>query len=88
MFNAATAHIIHAFLGFTSTRLGSEVSCPRTLPRKNPEDLVRLELRTPVLRVKHLTTESRGTLLEIENCGKGQFMSESTCRMCLGEGRK
>ena len=31
----ATAHIIHAFLGFTSTRLGSEVSCPRTLPRKN-----------------------------------------------------
>ena len=25
------------FPGFTSTRLGSEVSCPRTLPRKNPE---------------------------------------------------
>ena len=58
----ATAHIIHAFLGFTSTRLGSEVSCPRTLPRKNPEDLVRLEPRTPGLRVKHLTTEPRGTL--------------------------
>ena len=49
-------------LGFTSTRLGSEVSCPRTLPRKNPEDLVRLEPRTPGLRVKHLTTEQRGTL--------------------------
>ena len=30
----ATIHIIHAFLGFTSTRLGSEVSCPRTLPKK------------------------------------------------------
>ena len=55
------AHIIHAFLGFTSTRLGSEVSCPRTLPRKNPEDLVRLETRTPGLRVRHLTTDPRGT---------------------------
>ena len=58
----ATAHIIHAFLGFSSTRLGSEVSCPRTLPRKNPEDLVRLEPRTPELRVKHLTTEPRWIL--------------------------
>ena len=29
-----------SFLGFISTRLGSEVSCPRTLPRKNPEDPV------------------------------------------------
>ena len=34
----ATAHIIHASLGFTSTRLGSEVSCPRTLPRKKPRE--------------------------------------------------
>ena len=50
-----------SFLGFTSTRLGSEVSCPRTLPWKNPEDPVRLEPRTPGLRVKHFTTESRGT---------------------------
>ena len=57
----ATAHIIHDFLGFTSTRLGSEVSCPRTLPRKNPEDPVRVEPRTPGLQVKHLTTEPRGT---------------------------
>ena len=57
----ATAHIIHAFLGFTGTRLGSEVSCPRTLPRKNPEDPVRLEPRTPGLRVKHFTTVPRGT---------------------------
>ena len=58
----ATAHIIHAFVGFTSTRLGSEVSCPRTLPRKNPEDPVRFEPRTPGLRVKHFTTEPRRTL--------------------------
>ena len=59
----AIAHIIHAFLAFTSTRLCSVVSCPRTLPRKKPsEDLVRLEPRTPGLRVKHLTIEPRGTL--------------------------
>ena len=32
-----------------------------TLPRKTPYDLVRLEPMTPVLRVKHLTTEPRGT---------------------------
>ena len=32
---------------------GSEVSSPRTLPRKNPEDPVRLEPRSPGLRVKH-----------------------------------
>ena len=51
-----------ALLGSTSTRLGSEVSCPRTLPRINPEDPVRLEPRTPGLRVKHFTTEPRGTL--------------------------
>ena len=53
-----------SFLGFTSTRLGSEVSCPRTLRRKNPDDPVRLEPRTPGLRVKHFTTEPRGTLSE------------------------
>ena len=40
---------------------GSEVSCPRTLPRKNPEDPVRFEPRTPGLRVKHFTTEPRRT---------------------------
>ena len=39
----------------------SEVSCPRTLPRKNPEDPVRLEPRTPELQVKHFTTEPRRT---------------------------
>ena len=40
---------------------GSEVSCPRTLPRKNTEDPVRLEPRTPASRVKHFTTEPRRT---------------------------
>ena len=59
----ATVHIIHALLGLTSTRLGSEVSCPKTLPRKNPEDPVWLEPRTPGLRVKHFTTGPHGTLV-------------------------
>ena len=45
---------------------GSEVSCPRTLPRKNPEDLVRLEPRNPGLRVEHLATEPCGTLLNFK----------------------
>ena len=36
---------------------GSEVSCPRILPRKNPEDTVRLETRIPGLRFKHSTSE-------------------------------
>ena len=38
-----------SFLGFTSTSLGSELSSPRTLPRKNPEDPVRLKPGTPGL---------------------------------------
>ena len=50
-----------SFLGLNSTRLGSEVSCLRTLPQKNTEDPVRLEPRTPALRVKLFTTEPRGT---------------------------
>ena len=33
----------------------------RTLPRKNLEDTVRLEPRTPGLQVKHFTTEPRKT---------------------------
>ena len=49
-----------SYLGFTSTRLGSEVSCPRTLPRKTPEHPVWLEPRTPGLRVKHFTSEPGG----------------------------
>ena len=49
------------FLGFTSTTLGSEVSCPRTLTRKNPKDPVWLEPRTYGWRVKHFTTEPCGT---------------------------
>ena len=55
-----------SFLGFTSTRLGSEMTCRRTLPRKNPEDPVRLESRTPGLQVKHFTTESRGIQQNME----------------------
>ena len=61
-----------SYLGFTSTRPGSEVTCPGTLPRKNPEDLVRREPRTPGLQVKHFTTGPRGTLCKHEylhDCG-------------------
>ena len=49
----------YSCLSWVSPGLGwdSEVSCPKTLPRKNPEDPVRLEPRTPGLRVKHFTTE-------------------------------
>ena len=50
-----------SFLSLTSTRLGLRVSCRRTLPRKNPEDPVRLEPETPGLRVKHFTTDPRRT---------------------------
>ena len=74
-----TAHIIHAFLGFTSTRLGSEVSHPGTLPRKNPEDLVRLEPRIPGLRVKHFTTEPRGTLSPWWNSTQGHSLKPDFC---------
>ena len=52
-----------SFLSFTSTKLGSEVSCPRTIPRKNPEDPVQLEPRSLGSRVKHCTTEPRETLI-------------------------
>ena len=36
---------------------GSGVSYPKTLQRKNPEDPVGLEPRTPELQVKHLISE-------------------------------
>ena len=67
-----------SFLGYTSPRLGSEVSCPMTLHKKNPEDPVRLEPRTPGWRVKHFTTEPRGTLATLakvsleSTVGKGE----------------
>ena len=48
---------------------GSEVSYPRTLPRKNPEDPVWLEPRTPGLRVKHFTTEPRRSPFWEEDLG-------------------
>ena len=56
---------------------GSEVSWPRTLPRKNPADPVRLEPRTPGLRVKqtfyHWATHDPETILK-----KGQKCSKQT----------
>ena len=52
---------------------GSEVSCPRTLPRKNPEDPVRLEPRTPGLRVKHPTTEPRRTPSKLKDLADNNF---------------
>ena len=80
-----------SFLGFTSTRLGSEESRPRTLPRKKPEDPVRFKPRDPGLRVKHFTTEPRRTLfIALGNiarnnkiaCNK-QFPSFSQCFFTL-----
>ena len=59
-------------------RWGSEVSCPRTLPRKNPEDPVRLEPRTPGLRVKHFTTEPRRTPPSNEKHGLSGKMATRT----------
>ena len=58
----ATTHIIHC-LSWISPVLGwgFELSCPRTHPRKFPEDPLGLEPRTPGLRVKHFTTVPRGT---------------------------
>ena len=58
---------------------GSEVSYLRTLPQKNPEDPVRLEPRTPGLRVKHFTFEQSTFSLEeskIYRLGKGQLSWE------------
>ena len=57
---------------------GSEVSCPRILPRKNPEDPVRLEPRTPGLQVEHFTTEPRGTILNLPD-PVAQSVSYKTC---------
>ena len=41
---------------------------------KNPEDLVRLEPRTPGLRVKHFTTEPCGTLMGERNTVVSDYM--------------
>ena len=48
-----------SFLGFTSTRLGSEVSCPRTLLQKKPEDPVQLKPRTPGLLTVQVNNEDK-----------------------------
>ena len=56
--------LLMSFLGLTSTRLGSEVSCPRTLPRKKKKKTRgsgAAGTQDPGLRVKHFTTEPRGT---------------------------
>ena len=59
-------------LCFTITSLGSEVSCPRTPPMKNPGDPVWFEPGASRLRVTHFTTEPRGTavILVEETPGK------------------
>ena len=79
-----------SFLGFTSTRLGSEAFCPRTLPRKNPEDPVGLQPRTTELRVKHFTTEPRWTLklVEIESICREQDKCSLKTELLSGIGRK
>ena len=59
---------------------GFEASCPRTLPRKNPEDPVPLEPRTPGLRVKHFTTEPRKTPI-IKKESAYDEMVENTVRI-------
>ena len=63
-----TAHIIHVFPGFhlTSTRLAAlKCLAKGHSHEKNPEDPVRLESRTPGLRVKQRTTEPRGTFNQV-----------------------
>ena len=58
---------------------GSEVSCSRILPRKNPEDPVPLEPRTPGLRVKHFTTEPRRTPILIQVTGDTGLLDREKC---------
>ena len=62
----ATAQIIHVFPVLHQYQAGlSSVSPEDTRGHsheKNPEDPVRLEPRTPGLRVRHFTTEPSGTL--------------------------
>ena len=82
-----------SFLGSPVLGWGTEVSCPRTFPRKNCEDPVRLEPRTPGLRFKHFTTELRAfivsgvKLLEtkhVELC-KGLTLAEKSFRQHFQE---
>ena len=54
------------FLGFTSTRLGLWNVSSKDTPTKSPEDPVRLEPRTPGLRVKHVTAEPLRTPQQVE----------------------
>ena len=68
-----------SFLGFTSTRLGSEVSCLRTLPRKKErknktktqtKDLVRLEPRIPTSRALYHRATQDHWLIRIHEVSK------------------
>ena len=54
-----------SFLGFISTRLGLWSVLLKDTPTKNPKDPMRLDPRTPELRVKHFTTNPRRTLINI-----------------------
>ena len=56
-------------LGWALKCLAKGNSC-----EKNPEGTVRLEPRTPGLRVKHFTTETRGTLLNYFRCNTVEFL--------------
>ena len=60
----ATAHIISPVLGWALKCFAQGHT-----REKNPEDPVRLEPRTPGLRVKHFTTEPRWTLEHMKKKG-------------------
>ena len=72
---------LYSRLSWVSSVLGwgSAVSCPRTLPRKKPKDQVRLEPRTPGLRVKHFNTEPRTTPLRINR----EYVHRVVCQKYL-----
>ena len=59
-----------SFLGFTSTRLGSEVFCQRTLPQKKKKKKNRgssaARTQDPWIRVKQFATEPRRTRKDID----------------------
>ena len=71
----------YSFLSWVSPVLGwgSEVSYPRTIPRKNLGDPVRLKPRIPGLLVKHFTTEPRRTPWEKENASYKNFPHFPPC---------
>ena len=59
---------------------GSEVSCPRTLPRKEPRGSNAARTQVPRLRVKHFTIEQHRTPVRIgENAGNQHFLLFPQC---------